>query len=158
LEGVAEGKTKLGFYCGDNDYYVKSATFRNIDLTANTIEVKEGEVLKGLQVILGKDVGTLKGKVLNAQNEPAKNVLLIFVPTAKGKQDLLADARNAKTDENGEFEIKLPPFEFAAIFVEKQNFNSPQEIKKFVDEMMKEAQKVTIEPNKTNTISIKMRK
>lgn len=158
LEGVAEGKTKFTFYCADNNHYVKSATFRNVDLLTNPIEVKEGEILKGVQVVLGKDFGTLKGKVLNAANEPAKNALLLFVPTTKAKQNLLTNARNVKTDENGEFEIKLPPFEFAAIFVEKQNFGTTQDMQKFVDEMMKDAQKFTIEPNKSSTISIKMKK
>lgn len=158
MEGVAEGKTTFGFYFGNNDYYVKSATLKNVDLLKNSFETKEGELVKDLQVILGKDVGTLKGKVLNAENEPAKDIEITFVPTNNGKRFTNTFTRKVKTNETGEFEIKLPPFEFAAIFIEKQNFKSPQDFQKLVDELIKDAQKVTIEPNKSQTVSIKLKK
>jgi Carboxypeptidase regulatory-like domain len=158
LDGVAEGKTKFSFYCGDNDYYVKSATFRNVDLLINPFEVKEGEIVKGLQVVLSKDVGTLKGKVLNAENEPAKNTEITFFPTNAGRRSSRSFTRDIKTDENGEFEIKLPPIEYAAIFIDKRDLKSVKEFQTFIDEAMKDAQKVSIEANKTQTISIKMKK
>jgi hypothetical protein len=158
LEGVSEGKTTFGFYCDDKNFYVKSAVFRNTDLLTNMLEVKEGEIVKGLQVVLGKDVGTLKGKVSTSENEPAKSVELVFVPTDALKRKTKMFTQQTATDENGEFIVKLPPFEYSAIFIDRQKVTSAKEFLKFIEENIKDAQKVSIEANKSQTISIKMKK
>jgi hypothetical protein len=158
LEGIAEGTVKFDFY--SEEFWVKSATLRNVDVLAKSFEVKESEVIKGLQIVLSKEVGTLKGKVLNAENELAKKQTLIFVPTDSAKRKSNSFTKNVVTDENGEFEIKLPPFEFAILFAPTDTtiFKNQADVDKWFDEQIKNAEKITIEINKTQTISVKMKK
>jgi hypothetical protein len=158
IEGVSEGKVSLIFHT--EDYWVKSATFRGTDLLANPITVKEGESLKGVQVILSKEVGTLKGKVFTEDNQPAKRQGIVIFPTDAGKNRNLSYSKYAVTNENGEFEIKLPPLEYAVIPTPKDNsnFKTKEEVEKWRDEQIKTAQKVTVEVNKIETITIKLKK
>nr|MCU0240372.1 hypothetical protein [Pyrinomonadaceae bacterium] len=151
---------KVKFTFSTNEVWVKSATLRGVDLTVNSIDLKESEVIKGLQIVLSKEVGTLKGKVLNAENELAKKQTLIFVPTDSAKRKSNSFTKNVVTDENGEFEIKLPPFEFAILFAPTDTtiFKNQADVDKWFDEQIKNAEKITIEINKTQTISVKMKK
>jgi Carboxypeptidase regulatory-like domain len=155
IEGVSEGTTHFDFFAGDKNFYVKSATFKGTDLLSNPIEMKEGDNIKGLQVILSKDVGTLKGKVSDYESNSRE---LMFVPTNQAKLKSGMFNEPAKINENGEFEMKLPPFEYAAIFVDSKSRKSTKDFLKFVNENIKDAPKITIEANKTQTLTLKTKK
>ncbi len=159
LEGIGEGKVSVSFETSEDEFYVKSITAKGVDLLVGQIEVKDGEFVRNVQVVFSKDVGTLKGKVLNTENEPAKNQKIVFVPTNSAKRKNPNSYKYTTTDANGEFEVKLPPFEFAVILdAENQNISNQKEMFKWIDEQVKDAQKFTIEINRVNTISIKLKK
>jgi hypothetical protein len=158
IEGVPEGKSNFRFSADDKNFYVKSAFIKSVDLLGNSFEVKEGEFVKGLEVVLSKELGTLKGKITAENIDSVKAIELIFVPTDVAKRKSDNFTRFALSNENGEFEVKLPPFEYAAIILEHSKTKLGKDLRKFVEENIKEAQKVSIEVNKTQTISIKMKK
>jgi hypothetical protein len=158
LESVAEGKTKFVVSVADEDYYVKSMTFGATDLLAENYIIKEGENLANVKIVLGKGVGTLKGKVINEDKEPVKGARIMLVPTdAKRKNSSFY--RNAQTDEKGEFEIKAAPMEYAVIiYTDDVSNKKGEEFYKWLDEVMKDAQTVKIEAGSTENITIKQKK
>ena len=127
-----------------------------VDLLANTFAVKEGEVLRNIQIVLSKDVGTLKGVVLNDQKVPVKGLEFLIIPTDASKRKNSSYYRNTTSNENGEFEIKAAPGEYAVIFNNQTLINkSREEILKWFDEAVKEAQIVKVEAGKTETVTIR---
>ncbi len=159
LENVPEGKNYFNVFIADNEYYLKSATLNGTDLIGNPFEVKEGEVMRNIQVVLGKDVGTLKGVVLNDGKEFVKGIQFLIVSTDAAKRKNTSYTRNATSNENGEFEIKAAPGEYAIVFSDQSlTRKSREEALKWLDEAIKGAQTVKIEADKTETITVKKKK
>jgi len=155
LEGVAEGKTEFKILINDDNFYVKSAMFNGTDLLANPIELKEGETLRNVQIVVAKGAGTLKGVVLDDAKTPVKNVQFNLVPTNAAKRKNLSFYRTAKTGENGEFELKAAPAEYAIIFdSEEYATKRGDEFDRWLDEAVKNAVKVTIKSNETEKVSL----
>lgn len=159
IENAVEGKTNFYVSINDDDFYVKSATFNGTDLLANPIELKEGDNLQNVQIVLSKAVGTLKATVLDSEKNPVKGAEFSLVPVDTTKRKNPSFFRSATTDENGEFEIKAPPFEYAIVFFSK---NLPrmkgEELDKFLDDAVKNSAKVTIKTNETEKITLTMPK
>jgi hypothetical protein len=155
LEGVAEGKTEFKILISDDNFYVKSAMFNGTDLLANPIELKEGEALRNVQIVIAKGTGTLKGIVLDDAKTPVKNVQFNLVPMNAAKRKNLSFYRAVKTGANGEFELKAAPAEYAIIFdSEEYSAKKGDEFERWLDEAVRNAVKVTIKANETKKISL----
>ncbi len=155
IEGIATGKTYFSAAVNDDDYYVKSAIFNGVDLLTNPIELKEGDVLRNVQFVISKNAGTLKGTVVDDNKQPAKKVWVLLVPVEAAKRKNPNFRRGATTGENGEFELKAAPNEYAVIFQSKEfTEKTGEERDRWLDEAVKNAPKVTIKPNETEKISL----
>lgn len=155
VESVAGGKTEFYINVDGDAFYVKSATLNGADLLAAPLEVKEGENLRGVQIVLSKGVGTLKGKVLNDDKQPVKNAAFSLVPTDAVKRKNPTFFHAGKTNENGEFELKIAPHEYAIIFYGKgQPTKRGAELDRWLDEAVKNATKVTIKTNETEKVTV----
>jgi hypothetical protein len=155
LENVPEGKTFF-YVQHDENYYVKSAKAGNIDLLGGAIDLKDGEIIENAQIILATDVATVKGKILDAQNEPMKKGDFVLVPTDASKQKNSTFYRNVFANEKGEFERKLAPGEYAVVFIEESAAGKKyEEFFKYLAAAVKDAQKVTVEAGKTENLVVK---
>ena len=159
LESVAEGKTEFQIFIGDDNFYVKSAMLNGTDLLANPINLKEGETLRNVQIVIAKGAGTLKGAVLDDAKTPVKKAQFNLVPMNAAKRKNLSFYRAVTTGENGEFETKAAPVEYAIVFNSKE-FSSKkgEEFQRWLDEAVKGAVKVTIKANETEKISLTLPK
>ena len=155
LENIAAGKITLKFNVSDDNYYVKSARSGMKDLLAGPVDITEGETLSGVRVVLAKDTGTLKGKVLDVQDHPAPGVAVLVVPTDPGKRSA-GFFKNARSDSEGKFEIKLAPGEYAILFLKAGIMESgPLAIKAWLDEEMKSPYKVSISAEGTANAALR---
>lgn len=155
IDGVTTGKTFLWTTISDESFYVKSAIFNGTDLLANSIELKEGETLRNVQFVISKDVGTLKGTVLDGEKQPVRKAefSLISVDGAKRKNPFLS--RSVTTKENGEFEVKAAPGEYAIVFYNKEfSGKKGEELDQLLDEAVKNSVKVTLKPKETEKVSL----
>ncbi|HEV7643424.1 MAG TPA: carboxypeptidase regulatory-like domain-containing protein [Pyrinomonadaceae bacterium] len=155
LENVAAGKITLKFNINEDSYYVKSARSGMTDLLAGPVDVKEGEMLSGVKIVLAKDTGTLKGKILDDRDQPASGVALLVLPTDSAKRSSNF-FKNARSDGEGKFEMKLPPGEYAILFV-KAGITSgdPIAFKAWLDEEMKSPYKVSISAEGTANAALR---
>lgn len=155
IEGVAIGKTLFWATVNDDDYYVKSAVFNGADLLTNPIELKEGEILRNVQFIISKGVGTVQGTVTDEDKQPAQKAQFSLVPVEAGKRRNPIFRRNATTSEKGEFQLKAAPNEYAVVFhSEEYETKKGEEFDRWLDEAVKNAPKVTVKPNETVKISL----
>jgi hypothetical protein len=156
LENIAEGKTFFYVHVADDDYYVKSAKSGSVDLLAGALDLKDGDAITNVQVVLGTDVGTIKGKAVDAKNDFLKKTDVVLVPTDAAKRRNSSFYRHIMTDEKGEFERKLAPGEYAVVFVEQGVSNKKyDQFLKWLDEALKDAQKVTIETGRTENLTVR---
>lgn len=159
IEGAAEGKNEFSIYASDDSFYVKSATLSGTDLLANPFELKEGDNLRNVQIVLSKGVGTLKGVVQDEAKSPVKKAEFTLVPVDAVKRRNPSFDRHVTTDENGEFEIKLPPFEYAIVFSGKNKSAAKgEDFDRWLDAAIKEARKITIRTNETEKITLTLSK
>jgi hypothetical protein len=156
LENIAEGKSFFYVHVVDDDYYVKSAKAGGVDLLAGALDLKDGETIANVQVILGMDTGKVKGKVVDAKNDFLKKANFVFIPTDAAKRRNSSFYRYVEPDEKGEFEKNLAPGEYAVIFIEPDiSSKKYDQFLKWLDEVLKDAQKVTIEAGKTENLTVR---
>jgi hypothetical protein len=156
LENVIEGKTDFYILVGDENYFVKSAKADGVDLLAGKIDIKEGDNIRNVQIILSKNTGTLKGKAVSENNEPLKNWQFTLIPTDAPRRGSPTFFRVVKTNDDGEFEIKLAPMEYVIMFTETDNFpKNMAGVDEWYNKAGKDAQKVTIEGGKTENATVK---
>lgn len=154
IENVVEGKTEFYVSIGDENFYVKSATLNGTDLLAGSIELKDGESLRNVKIVLSKEVGTLKGLVLDEAKSPVKKAEFTLVPVDAAKRKNSSFYRRVTTNEDGEFEIKAAPFEYAIIFFGDKSALKPEELDRWLDEAVKDARKVTVKAGETEKVSL----
>ena len=158
IENVAVGKTTFLATVDDENFYVKSVTHEGRDLFAGPIELKEGQSLEGVQIVLGKDVGELTGKVFTESNEPARRAPFILVPTDPVKRRNVSFYRSVTADEEGAFKVKTAPGEYAVLFTldkrRSQQLRRTGKLDKWLDDAIKSAQKVTVKEKESTTTKI----
>lgn len=156
LDGIAPGKNRISItQTGqDSDYYVKSAASSQIDLLKGPFDFKDREVFANIRIVLASDVGILKGTVMDSGRQPVAGLTLTFVPTDPAKFATATYYRTARTNTDGEFEVKLPPFEYAAVFIPTRT-KSQDDLAKWLTTAVKQAQTFKIEPGVTSKASIK---
>ena len=150
VEGVSSGLTYLTVHSGEDEYYVKSATAGETDLLRAPFDLKEAGSLQRVKIVLSKNTGTLQATVVNNEKQPVRGLEITFVPT---DQTLLRNAsyyRTAKTGQDGELKVVLPPFEYAAVILPKRAGDKKRaDLLKWLGDAVKKAQVFKIEAGKT---------
>ena len=155
LTGVSAGDNYFNISISDTDYYVKSAASNQIDLLKGNIKVKESEVYANVKIVISNETGTLKGTVVDGEKRPVFGFEVTFIPTDATKLRSATYYRYARTNEKGEFEIKLPPFEYAMFKIPSGiDTRKVDEYYARLAEIVRAAQTVKIEVGKTNSVSL----
>lgn len=109
-----------------------------------------------MRIVLAKDVGTVKGLIVDETTKSMPRFSLTLVPTDKAKMRNSTFYRNAKSNENGEFETKLPPFEYAVVvFPKNVGKMKLAELHRWLAENIKTAQTFKVEAGKTQNLTVK---
>lgn len=147
----------VNWYGGNSDkYYVKSMTVSGLDLTSSVLNLTEGGKVKDVRIILGDDAATLKGKVNSPDGKPAYGVgvMLISTDPAKWKQRNSNPNQNfTATDSQGEFSITKAPGEYFIVFL-RAGDNTQNPSSDWIRERTANAQRVSLMPNETKTITL----
>ncbi|MEQ1921799.1 MAG: carboxypeptidase-like regulatory domain-containing protein [Pyrinomonadaceae bacterium] len=156
LDGVTSGKNIVSITPSgqSNDYYVKSAASSQIDLLKGPLDLKDSAVFANIRIVLASDVGVLKGTVMDSGRQPVSGLTLTFVPTDPAKFATSTYYRTARTNADGEFEVKLPPFEYAVVFMPTR-IKSQDDLAKWLTTAVKQAQTFKIEAGATSKATIK---
>ncbi len=152
VSGISPGKTSFTIKPNNGDFYVKSAVSNQVDLLAGSVELKSGETLANVRIVLSNETGTVKGKMLDEDKQPIAGRKFTFVPTDKAKARNETYYREVTTDANGEFEVKLPPFEYAVIFFAEAPKPLPDD---WLVKAVSDAQTVQVEAGSTSALTIK---
>jgi hypothetical protein len=155
LNKLSEGTFIFSAAVGSG-YYIKSIKMGDTDLMKSPVELKDGQDVSGVQIVLGTDIAILKGKVNNYKPESRAFVAAIPVEAVALGVNGMQRSAGAMVKPNGEFEIQAAPGEYLVIVGTEKNRPQPekQNLDEWFKELIKDALKVTLKSGVTETISL----
>ncbi|MEP6903784.1 MAG: carboxypeptidase regulatory-like domain-containing protein [Actinomycetota bacterium] len=150
---LSEGKYWLFF--NNQSFYFKSATLGGRDLSNSPIEIKEGEELKGVQIVLAGDMGTVRGKV--AGYDGKEQAVVVMVKTGVSLEQSRFGSFSAQIMPTGKFEVKAAPGEYSIFVITFKNRPKTEtEAKEWFQNIVKDAQKVSVKSSEIIDFSLNM--
>jgi hypothetical protein len=124
------GRSRLRVMLPD-EWMVKAILHDGRDITDAALELRGGEVLSDVEVVVTDSVSMVDGTVLDDRNRPVGDATVLVFSTDRVRwSDDLRGVRAVRPDQNGQFEVKgLPPGGYVAValpYVESGLWNDPQ--------------------------------
>jgi protocatechuate 3,4-dioxygenase beta subunit len=140
-----------------NDWMVKSITHDGRDLTDAPIELKSGETLSNVQIVVTHQVTVVDGALVDSKDRPTTDgTVIVFADNAAQWAADSRSVRSVRPDQQGRFEVKgLPPGHYLAVamdYVEDGMWNDPE----FLESLRRYAQKLDVADAATHTITLKV--
>jgi hypothetical protein len=138
-------------------WMVTSILHNGRDLTDTAIEMKSGEELSGVQVIVTDRVTTIAGQLLDDKGLPiADGTVIVFASDADKWSDESRYVRAVRPDAQGQYEIKgLPAGDYLAValdYVQDGLWNDPE----YLGSIRRLAQKLVLNEGDSRAISLKL--
>jgi carboxypeptidase family protein len=136
---------------------VKTILHEGRDITDTSVEMKSGEELTDVQVIVTNRVTDVSGQLADEKGAPLVDgtVLLFAEDSSKWSEDSRW-VRAVRPDQQGRYQIKgLPPGEYLAValnYVEDGMWNDPE----YLDSIRRSAQRLTLAEAATHSLSLKL--
>jgi protocatechuate 3,4-dioxygenase beta subunit len=136
---------------------VKSILHNGRDVTDAAIEMKSGEELTGVQVIVTDRVTTVVGQLVDDKAVPiADGTVIVFAGEAEKWSDGSRYVRAVRPDHQGQYQIKgLPAGDYLAValdYVQDGMWNDPE----YLTSIRGYAQKLSLNEGDSRTISLKL--
>jgi hypothetical protein len=140
-----------------DDWMVKSILHDGRDITDVPFELKSGETLSGVQIVVTNQVSKVTGQLTDANGLPLTDAtILVFAEDAAQWADDARGVRAVRPDQQGQYQVKGLPFgaylAVALEYVEDGMWNDPE----FLDSLRRYAQKVTVPDATVQTIALKL--
>lgn len=139
------------------DYYINKILVGGKEVDDFTINLQEGENLEGVQIVVATNMGTLKGKVTNA--EKVRQVAVYLVKKEFRAEPEIAYGEVVEND--GSYQFKAAPGEYYVIVRDQSNDDaeeSDEEHQRKLRELLNNASTVTIRENETTTLNLNLPK
>jgi protocatechuate 3,4-dioxygenase beta subunit len=127
------------------------------DITDVPVEMKSGEELSGVQVIVTNRVTTITGQLADDKGAPVVDgTVLLFADDASKWSEDSRWIRAVRPDQQGKYEIKgLPPGEYLAValnYVEDGVWNDPE----YLESIRRYAQRLTLNEGASQSPALKL--
>jgi hypothetical protein len=150
------GPARVGVTVPDG-WMLKSILRDGRDITDVPIEMKSGEELTGVQVILTDRVTSVTGQLTDDRGAPlADGTIVVFAGEAEKWLEDSRFVRAARPDQQGKYEIRgLPPGEYLAVaidYVQEGLWNDPE----YLESIRRYVQKLTLRDGEAQVIVLKL--
>jgi 5-hydroxyisourate hydrolase-like protein (transthyretin family) len=153
---LGEGNYRLVSF-ENRTYYVKSVMLGTRDLLSSPVEVKEGEEIKGVQVVLATNLGAIKGKVDGYDGR--ETVIVVAVDARAPFTPFQSRAFSGLVEPTGNFEIKAAPGEYSLVVMTMKNRPANEsEAKEQFEKMVREGIKIRVTDTEVANVSLSMPK
>ncbi len=127
------------------------------DVTDTVFELKSGEVLSGVQVVLTSRVNSIGGQVVDEKGTPITDgTIIVFATDSEKWSEDSRFVRSVRPDQQGSYQIRgLPPGEYFAVaidYVEEGMWNDPE----YLDAIRRYGQKVSLGDADAQTVTLKL--
>jgi protocatechuate 3,4-dioxygenase beta subunit len=150
------GRSRLRVNVPD-DWMVKTIMHDGQNITDAPIELKSGEAMADVQIVLTNHVSTVAGRLADDKGAPlADGTVLVFSTDAERWATDSRAVRAARPDQQGQYHIKgLPPGDYLAIalaYVEDGMWNDPE----YLQSLREGAQRFSLGEAGTQTLTLKL--
>jgi protocatechuate 3,4-dioxygenase beta subunit len=127
------------------------------DITDEPVEMRSGEELTGVQIILTDRMTTVTGQLSDSNGAPISDgTVIVFADEAQKWMENSRFVRSARPDQEGRYQMKgLPPGEYLAVavdYVQDGMWNDPE----YLDSIKRYAQRFALGESETRTVSLKL--
>jgi hypothetical protein len=137
---------------------IKAIEFEGKDYADTPLEVKNGQKLEGVTVVLSNRLPTLRGTVVDEKAQPGGGTVLLFPEDAAKWAESSRLVRIARPDQSGSFEMRLVlPGEYLVVavdYVQNGAWDDPE----FLEGLREKAKKVTVRDTGADAVSLTMKK
>lgn len=136
---------------------VKAILQEGRDVTDAVLEMKSGEEMTGLHVIVTERVTSVSGQLVDDKGAAQSDgTVIVFANEQEKWSEDSRWVRTVRPDQQGRYQIRgLPPGEYLAIaldYVEDGMWNDPE----YLESIRRDAQKLTLRESEARTISLKL--
>jgi protocatechuate 3,4-dioxygenase beta subunit len=140
-----------------DDWAVKAILRDGGDVTDTEFDIKGGETLDNIQVVLTNRVNTVTGELTNDKGAPAADgTVIVFASSADKWAEDSRFVRSARPDQEGKFQIRgLPPGEYLAVavdYVEERMWNDPE----YLESIRRYGQTLTLGEAGSQSVALKL--
>ncbi len=127
------------------------------DIGDAPIELRSGEEVSGVQVVITDRVTRIAGQLTDAKNVPLRDATVLIYPTeAERWFESSRRLRAVRQDQRGQWEVKgVPPGEYLAIaldYVDNDTWSDPE----YLESLRKYGQKITLGEGASETVALKL--
>ena len=138
-------------------WVVKGVLHDRRDITDTVIDLKSGEELAGVQVVITDHVTSVSGQLSDDDGAPLEDgTVMVFAAESTKWFDGSRFVQAVRPDQKGRYHIKgLPPGEYLAVavtYVEDGMWSHPE----YLESLRQHAQKLTLGDGEARTISLKL--
>jgi hypothetical protein len=151
---VGEAKFRVTLPDG---WMVRSILHNGREVTDTSLEMKSGETLSGVQVIVTDRVTTVAGQLADGQGMPLiDGTIVVFSSDAEKWSEDSRFVRAVRPDQQGLYQVKgLPAGEYLAValdYVQNGMWNDPE----YLESIRRYAQKLTLQEGESRVISLQL--
>jgi len=156
IKGVF-GRSRLRLLALPETWAVKAALHDGRDIAEAPIELRSGEALSGVQIVLTTRITTLSGQLADAKGAPTGDGTVVVFSTDEQKwTDSSRFVRAARPDQQGAWRIKgLPAGEYFAVALEAVEQGQWYEAE-FLEAIRRYAQKVQLADGGSEAIGLRL--
>lgn len=150
------GRTKFQVTVPEG-WMLKSMMRDGRDIIDTWIELRSGEDLAGIDVVISNRVTSIAGQLMDDRNRPLRDATVLLFPSDADKwYEASRTIRAARPDQQGRWQVKgLPAAEYLAIaldYVEDGAWNDPE----YLESLRRDALKVALADGGSETIALKL--
>jgi hypothetical protein len=158
FEVKAVGPVVLSIGTLTGDWTLKTVALNGRDLADDPIDVRHGETLNGVRVVLTNRPTHLLGALLDEKREPADGTVVVFPEETSRWRDDSRTVRAARPDQRGEFSIKgLPAGKYliaAVDYVQDGQWYDPE----FLADLRPRAERLSLADAESKRIDLTIKK
>jgi hypothetical protein len=138
-------------------WWVKTILHDGREIIDTPIEVRGGDEMNDVQVVVSSRVTTISGELADEKGAAvSEGTVLVFPDDASKWIEESRWVRTARPDQQGRYQIKgLPPGEYLAValnYVEDGSWNDPE----YLESIRRYAQKLTLSEGDTKSAALKL--
>jgi hypothetical protein len=135
---------------------VKAILHDGRDIADTPVEMKSGETMTGVQVLVSNRVTTITGQMLDDKGAPlVDGTVIAFADDAAKWSDGSRWVRAVRPDQQGRYQIQgLPPGDYLAVavdYVEDGAWNEPE----YLDSIRRHGQRLTLSEAESKSLTLK---
>ena len=140
------------------DWTLKSVELNGRNLADDPIEVRHGETMTGVRVVLTNRPTHVHGGLLDEKQQPAEGTVVIFPEDTSRWRDDSRTVRSARPDQHGEFSIKgLPAGKYLIValdYVQDGQWYDPE----FLADLQPRAERLSLAEAESKRIDLTVKK